>query len=251
VIRVVTRLRAYIGAVVNILSTLFFSTVVLFAGLLNQQHLATWMIRGWARFLLWTFGVRIVVEGAENLPLRGGGILVFNHQSHLDIPTIVAAAADAQIRFGAKIELFKIPVFGIALKSIGTLQIARDNRTEVLRIYREAAKRFEDNILFVLAPEGTRQHQAKLGRFKKGPFLFAMNAKVPLIPVVLKGAFEVLPPKRMMVNLDRWHRTIYVRFLPAVDSARFTNETLDLFVSETSAQMTAVFESLPTAERTS
>ncbi len=243
--RFLTCIRAALGAVLNVLSTLFFSIVVLMAGLFNQQRLATWMIRGWARFLLWTFGIRIDVEGAENLPRQGGGILVFNHQSHLDIPTIVAAANHAQIRFGAKSELFKIPFFGIAMKSIGTLQISRDNRNEVLRIYRDAAKRFEDNILFVLAPEGTRQREPRLGRFKKGPFLFAMNAKVPLIPVVLKGAFEVLPPKRMLVNLGRWRRTIHVRFLPAVDSTRFTNQTLETFVSETSANMKAVFESLP------
>jgi 1-acyl-sn-glycerol-3-phosphate acyltransferase len=248
--RLLTRVRAYLGAVLNILSTLFFSIVVLVCGVFNQQHLATWLIRGWAHLLLWTFGLRIEVEGEENLPVQGGGIIVFNHQSQLDIPVIVAAT-EKQIRFGAKIELFKIPFFGPALKSIGTLQIARDNRTEVLRIYKDAARRFEDNILFVLAPEGTRQREPKLGRFKKGPFLFAMNAKVPLIPVVLKGAFEVLPPKRMLVNLGMWRRTIYVRFLPAIDSSQYTQATLDTFVDETFANMNAAFESLPASERTS
>ena len=237
-------------AVVNILSTLFFSIVVLFCGLLNQQQLATYLIGMWAHILLGSFGVRVQVEGEENLPQVGGGIIVFNHQSHLDIPAI-CAATKKQIRFGAKVELFKIPFFGIAMKSIGTLQIARDNRTEVLRIYKEASKRFEQNILFVLAPEGTRQREAKLGRFKKGPFVFAMNAKVPVIPVVIKGAFEVLPPKRLLVNLGCWRRTIFIRILPAVATAAFEPAQLDQLVDAVSMQMTSAFETLPTSNRTS
>ncbi len=249
-LRTVTRLRAYLMAVANVLSTLFFSIVVLACGLLNRQGLATFLIGIWAHFLLGSFGVRVDVEGEENLPASGGGIIVFNHQSHLDIPAICAATRK-QIRFGAKVELFKIPFFGIAMKSIGTLQIARDNRAEVLRIYKEASKRFQQNILFVLAPEGTRQREAKLGRFKKGPFVFAMNAKVPVLPVVIKGAFEVLPPKRLLVNLGCWRRTIYIRFLPAIATDSYESSQLDKLVNEVSNQMTTVFEALPTATRTS
>jgi 1-acyl-sn-glycerol-3-phosphate acyltransferase len=244
---VLTRIRACIGAVFGVLWTLLFSILVFFLGALNRQRAATALIRVWSAGLLATFGVRVEVEGEENLPRAGGGIIVFNHQSHLDIPAIMSAT-DKQIRFGAKIELFRIPFFGAAMKSIGTLQIARDNRSEVLKIYQEAAKRFEDGILFVLAPEGTRQREPRLGRFKKGPFLFAMNARVPIIPVVLKGAFEVLPPKGLLINLGQWRRTIRVRFLPPIDSTRFTSDTLEAFVSETFSQMNAVFESLPSSD---
>lgn len=236
----ITYIRAIIGGLFCLAWTLLFSILVLASGLLGQQKFATYIITIWSRILLWTFGVRVEAEGAENLPRAGGGILVFNHQSHLDIPAIMTAT-DAQIRFGAKIELFKIPFFGAAMRAIGTLPIARENRSEVLRIYQDAARRFEDNILFVLAPEGTRQKEPRLGRFKKGPFLFAQNAKVPIIPVVLKGAFDVLPPKALLVNVGAWRRTIKVRFLPPIET---TAMPLDSLVTETYGRMNAVFESI-------
>lgn len=238
-----TYVRALIGGVLMLIWTLISSICVFVLGFSGAQRGATKFITYWSRFLLWVFGVRVIEEGQENLPKAGGGILVFNHQSHLDIPAILTAT-DAQIRFGAKTELFKIPFFGAAMRSIGTLPIARDNRTEVLRIYREAATRFQDNILFVLAPEGTRQKQPRLGRFKKGPFLFALNARVPIVPVVLKGAFDVLPPKAVLVNVGKWRRTIHVQFLAPIDSTRFTSETMDQFVSETYSKMNEAFESL-------
>lgn len=135
------------------------------------------------------------------------------------------------------------------MNSIGTLKIARDNRNEVLRIYREAASRFEQGILFVLAPEGTRQKEPRLGRFKKGPFVFALNADVPIIPAVIKGAFEVLPPSSVLINVGKWRRTIYVKFLEPIDPGEYSPETLDRFVEDTKSRMNATFESLPVTER--
>ncbi len=245
--RLITLFRAVIVSVFNLISTLMFSIVVMIFGFMNQQEIATMLIRGWAQTLLWSFGIHVDVAGEENLPATGGGIITFNHQSHLDIPSVVVATKK-QIRFGAKIELFNIPFFGPAIGSVGTLKIARDKRAEVLKIYEEASKRFKQNILFVLAPEGTRQKEPRLGRFKKGPFIFAMNAKVPVIPVVLKGAFNVLPPHKVLVNLGKWRSTIYVRFLPPIESTSYTSETLETFVNDTFEKMNSVYESLPSAK---
>src|SRR5690606_17085370 len=108
---------------------------------------------------------------------------------------------EKHIRFGAKIELFKIPFFGRAMRAVGTLPIARENRAGVFKIYKEAERQFSRDVIFVLAPEGTRQKEPRIGRFKKGPFIFAINARVPIIPAVLRGAHEVLPKKSLLVNV--------------------------------------------------
>ena len=238
-----TWVRAVIMSVFNIIWTILISILVLSVALFGWQRAATNVIRVWASVVLGTFGIRVIVEGEENIPRTGGGIIVFNHQSHLDIPSLVAATAQ-QIRFGAKIELFSIPFFGPAMASIGTLKISRDNRTEVLRIYQEASKRFDEGILFVLAPEGTRQKEPRLGRFKKGPFIFAMNAKVPVVPAVLKGAYDVLPPKHLLINVGRFRRTIRLKFLPPVDTTKYSQETLDVLTTDTQAKMIAAFEAM-------
>lgn len=241
---VFTFMRAVVGLFVGILDTLLFSVFVLLSAAFGQQLLATRLISFWSRLNFAFLGIELLVEGEENLPSQGGGIVVFNHQSHFDI-TALCAATDKQIRFGAKIELFKIPFFGRAMRSIGTLPIARDNRSGVMKIYAEAAKRFAEGTLFVLAPEGTRQSEPVIGRFKKGPFIFALNAGVPVIPAVIKGAYEVLPKQTVLINVGRMKRVIHVRFLPPVSTQNYELARVDELVSHVRTQMASAFDSMP------
>lgn len=239
-----TSIRAVIGLVIGITDTILWSIIVFIAAFMNQQKLATKLISIWARFNFFVFGIDLIVTGEENLPDTGGGIIVFNHQSHFDIPAL-CLSTEKQIRFGAKIELFKIPFFGPAMRAIGTLPIARDNRSGVMKIYAEAAKRFESGTLFVLAPEGTRQPEPVIGRFKKGPFIFAINAGVPLIPAVIKGAYEVFPKQTVMINVGKWRRKVYIEFLPAVSTKGTSAAEVDRVVATVRDQMVASFDRLP------
>ena len=212
-IRILSHIRSPIGLIVATLITIFFSLVVMTFGALGLQAMATKSMRCWAWISLSVFGIYVVTKGAQYLPEDGGGIMVFNHQSHFDIPALILSTPK-HIRFGAKIELFKIPFFGRAMRNVGTLPIARDNRTEVLKIYKEAEERFRENTIFVLAPEGTRQKEPLLGRFKKGPFVFAISAQVPIIPCVIKGAHAVLPKNSLGVNLGAFWSKIEIEILP-------------------------------------
>jgi 1-acyl-sn-glycerol-3-phosphate acyltransferase len=242
-VAIFTRIRAVIGAAFGITTTAFWSTMVIIAGALDQQRALTWMGQRWGKGLLFIFGIRLDIRGAEKVPAKGGGILVFNHQSHFDVP-IMYAATDKQIRFGAKIELFKIPVFGLAMRAIGTLPIARDNRSEVMRIYKDAERAFKRDVIYVLAPEGTRQKEPQIGRFKKGPFVFARNAGVPIIPVVFKGAFDVLPKNTLFVNVDHWHTTVKVEFLDPIQTTGYQADQIDELVTLARERMTACFAGL-------
>jgi 1-acyl-sn-glycerol-3-phosphate acyltransferase len=210
-----TRVRSLLGILFAVPYTMIWSVLVIGIGAIGYDRLATKLIRLWSRILLAIFGIRVHCRGEENLPAQGGGIVVFNHQSLFDIPVLMSTT-NKNIRFGAKIELFKIPFFGAAMRAVGTLPIARDNRTEVLRLYKESQSRFQRDILFVLAPEGTRQTDPVIGRFKKGPFIFALNGGVPVIPAVIKGAHRVLPKKSLSVNFGKWIRDIQVEYLAPV-----------------------------------
>ncbi|MEK7355606.1 MAG: lysophospholipid acyltransferase family protein, partial [Bdellovibrionota bacterium] len=217
---VFSHVRSLVGIVFTVFHTLLCAIFVITAGVLGLDRIATELVRIWGVVLLWVFGIRVEHEGEANLPARGGGIIVFDHQSHFDIPVILSIT-HKNIRFGAKIELFKIPMFGGAMRAVGTLPIARENRSDVFKVYKEAEKRFAKDFIFVLAPEGTRQKEPQIGRFKKGPFLFAINAGVPIIPVVIKGAHAVLPKNSLGVNLGKFSRTVHVRVLPPIDSKQF------------------------------
>lgn len=239
----VTMVRSIVASAIVVPFTGFMCVVVILSGMLASTAVTTVFIRIWARVVMFLFCVRVVAHGAENLPSQGGGIMVFNHQSHLDIPAMILSTW-RNIRFGAKVELFKIPFFGAAMKAVGTLPIARSNRAEVFRIYKEAEARFKENIIFVLAPEGTRQSEPSIGRFKSGPFVFAINAQVPVIPAVIKGAYHVMPKDRLSVNVGRWTRTIVIEYLAPVSTAGLTLDNVAELSERVRAQMVQAYEKI-------
>jgi len=175
----------------------------------------------WGRSSCRLFGVRVVVEGRENIPATGF-LYVFSHASYFDIYAM--AGWLGHIRFGAKIELFKIPFFGTAMTRLGMLPISRGRREEVLKIYEKSEVRIRQGERFALAPEGTRQDSDTLGSFKSGPFVFAIRAKAPIVPVVIKGASEVLHKDAIVPNLGAWQRTIVIKILPPVATDNLTIE---------------------------
>ena len=135
-------------------------------GKTNRQHAARSrravdvISRAYSRTVLGLYGVHVAPSGLELLPEQPA-VYLFNHQSHMD-PVSIEATIARSIRFGAKIELFSIPIFGAGLRAAGILPIARDNLKDVLSVYREAAGRFADGFSYVLAPEGKRQEEARI-----------------------------------------------------------------------------------------
>lgn len=239
-IHFLSHIRSILGTLFNVPFTIGYSLIVIIAGLLNLQNFATQLMRVWAGIVMSIYGIKVEHSGNQYLPDQNGGIIVFNHQSHFDIPAIMIST-QRNIRFGAKIELFKIPFFGKAMRRVGTLPIARDNRNEVLKIYREAEARLKENTLFVLAPEGTRQKEPVLGRFKKGPFLFAINAQVPIIPCVIRGAHAVLPKSSWGINLGALSRRIEIEYLPPFSTDGLTASDVASLVEKTREKMAAAY----------
>ena len=185
---------------------------------LNNRALEDVIAIWWGRISCGMFGVSVRIHGLENVP-PGGCIYLFNHTSWFDIFAMQAVLKG--FRFGAKIELFSIPVFGMAMRRLGALQIAREKRDEVFKVYQAAQHRIENGEKFALSPEGTRQREEILGPFKSGPFVFAINAKAPLVPVVIHGAAAVMPKESWIPNANRWTRTITVTVLPEVSTLSY------------------------------
>lgn len=200
-------------------TTLFFSLLGLILNLIFSSKKIDDVIASlWARVSCWFFNVKIVEVFPEN-KLKNGGLYLFNHTSFFDI--FVMQSLLPHLRFGSKIELFKIPVFGATMKRFGVLPIARTRLEEVIRIYKETEKRIENGEVFALAPEGTRQETEALGSFKSGPFILGINSKAKIVPVVIKGACETLPKSDLLPNKLRWGSVVQVIFLPEVDASKF------------------------------
>ena len=230
----------------------FWSVLAILTGALGFHRGANLVLHIWGAGILWFCGVKIKKFGMENIPrvaldpqaLREGerGVLfLFNHQSFFDIFALHAIFTE-RVRFGAKIELFKIPIFGFAMRAVGVLPIARKKRAVVMQVYRNAEEKFANSWSFVLAPEGTRQHKPVVGQFKKGPFIFAINAQATIVPVVLRGSFHVFPRDGWLMNVGRWRRTIEVHFLAKIETRDLTIEQCDALMTQTRNDMLAVYE---------
>jgi 1-acyl-sn-glycerol-3-phosphate acyltransferase len=95
-------------------------------------------------------------------------------------------------KFVAKAELFKVPIFGRAMRAAGMIEIQRDNRKAAFGAYEVAAERIKHGNSVIVFPEGTRGHSYPLRPFKKGPFVLAIAAGVPIVPVIVHGTIERL-----------------------------------------------------------
>lgn len=211
-------IRAVFLMVLIPLWTVLYSMVViveLLAGF-KRDTVTYGITKIWGGSVLWMSGVWVRILGAENVPQDKGFLYVFNHTSHYDIPVIFFSTPKF-CNFGAKSELFSIPFFGRAIRMTGALEIERNNREKVMRIYRESEKRVANGEAFALAPEGTRRPGfGTLGDFKSGPFFFAVNSKMPIIPIVLVGNELVIKKHSIFINVGAWKRDVIFEILPPI-----------------------------------
>ena len=236
IMKLIFIVRSIIASGIFILATVVYGgLVIVLAGLTGNPKVIDILSWLWGRTTELAFNLHVHREGDENLP-KEGCLFIFNHTSHFDIITIYGQLKKSA-RFGAKIELFKIPLFGRILRSTGMLPIARSNREGVLKLYEDSIVRVRNGESFLLAAEGTRQTSPGVGaKFKSGPFIFAINGQFPIVPVVLKGATECLPKGQLLACTDRWRHDIKLKFLPPIstvgltldDRARLQEETRDL-----------------------
>jgi 1-acyl-sn-glycerol-3-phosphate acyltransferase len=157
----------------------------------RSEDAAGRVMEWWGRGFIRLGGWRVRTEGLDRLP-EGGGILVSNHQSLVDIPLLLAAFP-REIKFLAKRELGQIPLFGKAMRYAGNLFIDRDDPRDAVHLMREAVRRIEKRQFIVVFPEGTRSPDGEIGEFKPGAFYIATKAGVPVLPVYIDGGRHALP----------------------------------------------------------
>jgi len=165
-----------------------------------------------SKFVLWLFfrlGFGFEVRGREHVPRDGAFILASNHLSYLD-PPLLAAACRRRLSFMARANLFEQPLLGAYLRAVHVIALQRGEGD--LGAIREAVRRLQQGDAVAIFPEGGRQFSGQLGRAKRGVGLLAATAHVPIVPVLVQGTFQALPP-----DSHRLHRAkIRVAFGPAI-----------------------------------
>lgn len=181
---------AFIGSIAYILLAIIpHSLISILSGSGKLAHLDA---RYWARWTLACANVKIEVDGLENLP-QGPAIYMANHSSHFDVLAVLAQL-NVQFRFLVKCELERIPLLGLAMRRAGYIMIDRGDHTRALHSIELAAHKIRHGTSIFMFPEGTRSTDGHIGHpFKKGGFLLAIGAKVPIVPITINGARGVMP----------------------------------------------------------
>lgn len=148
--------------------------------------------RDWARALLDDAGVTVAVVGQEQVEGLGPCVYCANHASFVDVGA-VAATLPGSLRFVAKRELFRIPVFGTGLRLTGQIPIDRAQHEAALDAFDSAARAVRGGLSAVIFVEGTRSRDGQLQPFKKGAFVMAIATQAPCVPVYVAGAWALLP----------------------------------------------------------
>ena len=148
----------------------------------------------WGKKVVAHAKMQIDVVGRENLRPGQTFLVMSNHQSHYDIP-VMFYVMGPNIRMITKVELFKVPVFGPAMREAGFVSIDRENRLRALESLEVAKKKLADGVHIWIAPEGTRSRTGELLPFKKGGFTLALEAGLPILPVAIKGTRDALEAK--------------------------------------------------------
>ncbi len=191
-----------------------------------------WLARTWSWLILTTCGVKVSLSGLENLERNRNYIFAANHQSIYDIP-ILFAWLPFSFRILYKKSLNRVPFMGWHLFFCGHISVDRSNPVRARQSLERAAKRIQQGISVVIFPEGTRNANGSIGRFKQGSFLLAIKSGVPVVPVTISESWRIM--KRGEVTVRPGTVSVHVeRPIPveglsedaAVELAREVRETV-------------------------
>lgn len=172
-------------------------------------------------------GVQLRVRGEQNLWDQRPAVFLFNHQSQLDMAILCKLIREGFTAI-AKKELANDPVFGLAFRLAGVAFVDRGGRGDARQALEPAVQRLRDGISVLIAPEGTRSVTPALGEFKKGAFHMAMQAGVPVVPIVIRNAGELMWRDAMTIRPGRVDVVVH----PAIAVSAWTVSELTERVAE-------------------
>ncbi len=183
-----------------VFSTTFFGLLAILTSFFTRTGNAVHIVaRIWGRSILIASRVPVTVNGEEHFDSSRPYIFMSNHQSNFDIPVLLAHLR-CQFRWLAKAELFRIPIFGRGMRGAGYIPIDRSDRRAAIRSLQAAAETIRRGSSVMIFPEGTRSLDGQIRPFKKGGFVLAVDAGVPIVPVVICGTFAVMSKSSLRIH---------------------------------------------------
>ncbi len=182
----------------------------------------------WARVMCAIAFVRVRIVGRHLYDTKQSYIFVSNHQSAYDIFPIYGYIGSRFVWI-MKQEIQKIPLVGKACEAVGHIFIDRSSAIKSKRSMEAAERKLRNGLSVVLFPEGSRTRDGALGRFKRGAFSIAADLHLPVVPITINGAYDVLPAGSCLIKPGR----IELIFHQPLDTSELTIDNLNAFIETT------------------
>lgn len=219
-----------VGVPVIVVTTILAGALTIIGSLLGAGRFwGYWPAHIWARICLAATLVRVKVSGRDKINPGTSYVFVANHQGAYDIFTVYGYL-NHDFRWMMKKELLNFPVIGAACKSAGHIFVDNSNPTAIRQTMAKAESTLKDGMSLVVFPEGSRTFTGKMKAFHKGAFQLALEFGLPVVPVTIDGAFEVMPRTRFIPHWGTIKMTVHEPVAPPVDEAdrqRVITESFD------------------------
>ncbi len=214
-------IRTLYIAIWVVFATLLLGLLVIFLSFFvrsgNPMHK---IARFWGRSILIVSRIKVSVTGLSNIDRSKSYIYMSNHQSNFDIPVLLGHLK-VQFRWLAKMELFKIPIFGHAMRKAGYISIDRNKRESAFESLKNAARKIKSGVSVLIFPEGTRSRDGKIRPFKKGGFVLAIDSGAPIVPIVISGTRSIMTKGSIQINPGKVNVIVH----QPIQTSVYTRET--------------------------
>ncbi len=239
---VLATLRTYISVPLFFLYTLVAASIIIVYGAFRPASpIHDAIVKHWARLFLKIPPVHLEVEGIERIDPSRRYVIASNHLSQFDIP-LLFSVLPLHGRFLSKKEIFRIPLVGQAMRTIGIIEIDRASGTSSRQAINAGVKvAAERGYSLIVFPEGTRSKDGHLLAFKKGAFRIAIDTGLPLVPIVIEGTDRINSPGSKIFRPG----TARVVIGEPIETSGMTNkDDLNDFVHTVEASMNATYQKL-------
>ena len=189
-------------------------------------------VRFFVRVGLALVGVRVEVKGLELTDPKQTYIFTPNHQSFIEVPLVVTFLK-RNLAYLAKKELFKYPVWSHGIRLMGVVPVDRSNTQAAVESARRATEKLRRGKSYAIYPEGTRSRDGRLLPFKKGAFMMAIDAGVPVVPVSISGSTKIMPKGQIKI----FPSTVRITVHEPISTDSYSKENIAELMNRTRAKV--------------
>ena len=215
-----------------VLTLLCALTVIITTPIFGSKFWGYYPPKWWSRLTCWLAFCRITVRGRENLDPTQSYVFIANHQGAFDI-FLIYGFLNQNIKWVQKQSLRKIPFVGFASEKAGHVFVDNSSIAARISTIKKAKEKMAEGVSVVIFPEGARTETGKMARFKRGAYQLAIDMKLPIVPMTINGAYDVLKIGSANMKIGRKmeliiHKPIVTESLTDADISKLIEETREV-----------------------